>query len=144
MTSAIKTQTEVVIRDSPKAELPRVLLVEDEKPIRDIIVPWLFRDGFDLREAADGQAAIELLETATRINLVLSNMLLPLVDGFALLLHVKQYYPRIPFAFITAIHDAQLRDAAFENGADGFLLKPFSEQQFLELVRSTIAKPPRR
>ena len=144
MSVQVKTETGVISRESPKGELPRVLLVEDEQPIRDIIVPWLFRDGFDIREAADGRAAIDLLATGTRINLVLSNLLLPLVDGFTLLLHVKQHYPRIPFAFVTAIHDVQVRDAAMKNGADGFLLKPFTEEQFLELVRGTIARPPRR
>ena len=49
-----------------------------------VIVPWLFRDGFDRREAADGGAAIERLAAGTRINLVLSNLLLPLVDGLTL------------------------------------------------------------
>jgi len=144
MSVHVKTQAEVTSRESPKPELPRVLLVEDEQPIRDIVVPWLLRDGFDLREAADGRAAIDLLATGTRINLVLSNLLLPFVDGITLLLHVKQNYPRIPFAFITAVHDVQVRDAALKNGADGYLLKPFTEEQFLELVRGTIARPPRR
>ena len=125
-------------------DLPRVLLVEDEQPIRDIIVPRLFRDGFDCREAADGRAAMEFLATRTRIDLVLSNLLLPLVDGFTLLLHVKQRYPRIPFAFITAVHDAQVREEAMRNGADGYLLKPFTKEEFLALVRGAIGRPPRR
>ncbi len=115
----------------------------DEQPIRDIIVPWLFRNGFDCREAADGRAAMELLAAGTRINLVLSNLLLPLVDGLTLLLHVKQHYPHIPFAFVTAIHDTEVRDEVMRNGADGFLLKPFTEQEFLALVRRTVGKPPR-
>jgi two-component system response regulator FlrC len=78
-------------------QLPRVLLVEDEKSIRDIIVPLLFSGGFDCREAETGQSAIDLLGSGVRINLVLSNLLLPEVDGFTLLLHVKQNYPKIPF-----------------------------------------------
>ncbi len=144
MTVELKSETKAISRESPKGDLHRVLLVEDERPIRDVIVPWLFQDGFDVREAADGRAAIDLLATGTRINLVLSNLLLALVDGFALLLHVKQHHPRIPFAFITAVHDAQVRHAAMQNGADGFLLKPFTQEQFLELVRRTIARPSRR
>jgi CheY-like chemotaxis protein len=138
-----KTETAVFASETAKVGRPRVLLVEDEQPIRDIIIPWLLTDGFDCREAADGQAAIELLATGIRINLVLSNLLLPLVDGITLLIHVKRRYPRIPFAFVTSINDPEVRDAALRNGADGFLLKPFNEEQFLTLVRSTIAKPPR-
>jgi len=102
--TTVKTETGTLSKARPNPGLPRVLLVEDEQPIRDIIVPWLFRDGFDCREAADGRAAMELLAAATRINLALSNLLLPMVDGFTLLLHLKQRYPRIPFAFVTAIN----------------------------------------
>src|SRR5262249_49568635 len=125
-------------------DLPRILLVEDEQPIRDIIVPWLLKNGFDCREAADGRSAKELLATGTRIDLVLSNLLLPLVDGLTLLQHVKQQHPRVPFAFVTAINDSQVREVTMREGADGFLLKPFTEQEFLTLVHSTIGKPPQR
>lgn len=140
----IKTKTGTLPNTQTNRDLPRVLLVEDEQPIRDIIVPWLFRDGFDCREAADGRAAIELLATGIRIDLVLSNLLLPLVDGFTLLLHVKQRHPRIPFAFITAVHDSQVREAAIRDGADGFLLKPFTHEEFLAMIRNAIGKPTRR
>ena len=142
--NSVKTETGTLAKVRPSADLPRVLLVEDEQPIRDIVVPWLFRDGFDCREAADGRAAMDLLAAGTRINLVLSNLLLPLVDGFTLLLHVKQHYPRIPFAYVTAINDAPVREAVMRYGADGYLLKPFTEEEFLALVRRTIGKPPRR
>jgi two-component system response regulator FlrC len=142
--SSVKNETGTLAKARPNPDLPRVLLVEDEQPIRDIIVPWLFRAGFDCREAADGRAAMELLAAETRINLVLSNLLLPLVDGFTLLLHVKQHYPRIPFAFVTAINDSQVREEVMRNGAVGYLLKPFTEQEFLALVRRTIGKPPRK
>ena len=142
--STIRTETETLATTRGNPDLPRVLLVEDEQAIRDIIVPWLFADGFDCREAADGRAAMDLLASGIRINLVLSNMLLPAVDGFALLIHVKQRYPRIPFAFVTAVHDAQVRDAAMRKGADGYLLKPFTNEEFLTMVRNILGRPPRR
>ena len=75
--STIRTETETLATTRGNPDLPRVLLVEDEQAIRDIIVPWLFADGFDCREAADGRAAMDLLASGIRINLVLSNMLLP-------------------------------------------------------------------
>ena len=82
---------------------PRILLVEDEQIIRDALVPILFRAGFDCRECADGRSAIDLLADGMRIDLVLSNLLLPEVDGWTLFLHVRQRYPRIPFVFMTAV-----------------------------------------
>src|ERR1700674_4815377 len=87
--ASAKTETETLSQT-----LPRILLVEDEKPLRDILVLCFLADGFDCREAADGQAAIDLLASGTRIDLVLSNMLLPKVDGYTLMQHVKQRYPR--------------------------------------------------
>jgi hypothetical protein len=67
--SSVKDETEILAKARPNPDLPRVLLVEDEQRIRDIIVPWLFRDGFDCREAADGRAAMGLLAAGTRVNL---------------------------------------------------------------------------
>ena len=119
-------------------QLPRILLVEDEKSIRDIIVPLLFSGGFDCREAETGRSAIDLLGSGVRINLVLSNLLLPEVDGFTLLLHVKRNYPKIPFVFVTAITDTELRQEVMLHGADGFVQKPFECEQLLAIVRSVL------
>ena len=137
-----KTETEILGKTLGGSHLPRILLVEDEKPLRDILVLCLLADGFDCREAADGRAAMDLLASGIRIDLVLSNMLLPKVDGITLLTHVKQRYPRIPFAFVTAIHDVQLREAAMREGADGYLLKPFTRQELTAMVRSELRRAP--
>jgi CheY-like chemotaxis protein len=120
--------------------LPRILLVEDEQILRDVLVPILFSAGYDCREAADGQAAIELLRSGIRINLVLSNMLLPKVDGWSLFLHVGLHYPRIPFAFVTAVQDASIKEVAIRKGVAGYLLKPFEPHEFLATVRDALAK----
>jgi CheY-like chemotaxis protein len=95
--------------------LPRILLVEDEQIIRDVLVPILFAAGFECREAADGRSAINLLG-GTRIDLVLSNLLLPEVDGWTLFLHVRQRYSRVPFVFMTAVRDPDVRQAAMKQG----------------------------
>jgi DNA-binding response OmpR family regulator len=131
-----------VILASRKSVLPRILLVEDEQLIRDVLVPFLFAAGFDCREAADGRAAIDLLDSGTRIDIVLSNLLLPEVDGWTLFLHVRQRYPRIPFVFVTAVHDPDIRDAATKQGAAGFLWKPFKSEEFLATVEAALHHVP--
>ena len=73
---------------------------------------------------------------------MLSNMLLPLVDGFTLLLEVKQRFPRIHFAFVTAVNDPEVRDDAMLRRADGYLLKPFSREEFLDFIRTVISTGP--
>ena len=84
---------------------------------------------------------MDLLATGTRVDLVLSNLLLPVVDRFTVFAHVKKHFPRVPFAF-TAITDGKVREAAVRNGAGGCLLKPFTKQDFLALVRRRIGRPP--
>jgi CheY-like chemotaxis protein len=135
------TETATFARTVEVSCRPRILLVEDEQTMRDIVVPWLLQDGYDCREAADGRAAIDLLATGLRINLVLSNMLLPEVNGYTLLLHVKQQYPRIPFAYVTAISDAQVREQVMRDGANGYLNKPFTKKELLRLVRGVLGRP---
>jgi CheY-like chemotaxis protein len=100
----------------------RILLVEDEKPIRDVVLLDLLYAGFDCREAASGECAIDLLGSGVKPDLVLSNLLLPEIDGLTLLLHVKRHHPQLPFVFMTAIRDVDFREVAMRNGADGFLL----------------------
>jgi tRNA(fMet)-specific endonuclease VapC len=141
---SIKNDIKTIPKVDSRPDRPRILLVEDEQPIRDVIVPWLFRNGFDCREAADGRAAMELLATGTRIDVILSNLLLPLVDGLTLLQHAKQKYPRLPFAFVTALNDSQVREEVMRNGADGFILKPFTEGEFIALVRGMVRKSTRQ
>ena len=63
MPTSQKTQTENIALPHRDYALPRDLLVEDEKPMRDIIVPWLLADGFDCREVADAMRMMELLAT---------------------------------------------------------------------------------
>jgi CheY-like chemotaxis protein len=120
------------------SQTPRVLLVEDEQIIRDALVPILFRAGLDCREAADGRSAIELLAGGTRINLVLSNLLLPEVDGWTLFLHVRQRYQRVPFVFMTAVRDPQVREVGMRLGAAGFLYKPFLREELLAAVAEAL------
>jgi CheY-like chemotaxis protein len=140
----IKTETETLAKTRGNPNLPRILVVDREQEIRDIIVSWLFSNGFDCREADDGRAAIDLLATRIRINLVLSCLLMPIVDGLTLLMHVKERYPRIPFAFVTAINDSEVREEVMRGGADGYLLKPFTREELLAMVRSVLGREPRR
>lgn len=116
----------------------RILLVEDEKPIREIVASILASDGFNCCKAEDGEMAMSLLASGARINLVLSNMLLPKVDGWTLFLHIRKHYPNIPFVFVTAIDDSSVREAATREGAAAFLLKPFDRQELLSVVRRVL------
>lgn len=117
MTTTIKTGTEVI--SQPRGPRPRILVVDDEKVIRDILVMMLLADSYDIREAEDGQETIDLLATGLRIDLVTSCLMMPVMDCYSLLLHVKKHHPRIPFVVVTAIHDAAIQACVLREGADG-------------------------
>jgi two-component system chemotaxis response regulator CheY len=133
-----QTETMVCATTAANRGRPRILVVDDYQFIRDLIVPILFSAGFDCREAANGRAAMDLLASGTRINLVLSNLLLPEVDGWMLFQHVKQNYSRIPFAFVTTVHNPWFREEAIKEHVDGFLLMPFEREELLKTVRMAL------
>lgn len=56
------------------------------------------------------------------------------------MLHVKRRHPRIPFVFVTAVHDTEVREDALRNGADGYLLEPFEREELLATVRRVLEK----
>jgi DNA-binding response OmpR family regulator len=125
---------------SQRDSLPCILLVEDEKPVRDVVASILRSAGFACCKAEDGEAAMSLLASGARISLVLSNLLLPEVDGFTLLVHVKKHYPGVPFAFVTAVNDDSVRQAAVREGAADYLLKPFTCEELLATVRRVLGR----
>ena len=69
-----------------------ILVVDDEPIVRDVVVRYLQRDGFDTLEAADGESARELIETASPALVVL-DVMLPGIDGLALCRWIAEYYP---------------------------------------------------
>ena len=90
----------------------RILVVEDEEPIRKIIVSMFRTANFESEEAADGLEALAVLESGKEFELVLSNLMMPNLDGIGLLERVKNKYPDTPVVIFTAVHDISVALAA--------------------------------
>jgi DNA-binding response OmpR family regulator len=103
----------------------RVLLIEADKRIRVLLGTGLARDGFAVATACDGAAGIEALRSKP-VDLVLLDLALPDVDGFALLAAIQSARPRLPVIALIADEDEQRRLAAFAGGADDCMSGPFS------------------
>jgi two-component system response regulator AtoC len=95
----------------------RILVAEDEEPIRKIIVSILRTAKFDCQEAADGLEAITMLDSGREFELVLSSLMMPNLDGMGLLERVKDKYPDIPVVIVTSLHETSVVLAAIRNGA---------------------------
>jgi putative nucleotidyltransferase with HDIG domain len=116
----------------------RILVVEDEEAIGELIVSILASAGYECRQAADGEEALAALASAEPFDLVLSNLMMPRLDGRELLQRVKAEYPDIPFIVETAVHDVPLRATLMREGAYDYLLKPFEPDQLLAAVHRAL------
>ena len=106
----------------------RILIVDDEKPIRDLIDMNLSAAGYDCRSVQDGIAAIDLIEKED-FDLILLDIMLPGADGFDIMEYIKPL--KIPVIFITARSDVRDKVRGLKLGAEDYLVKPFD---VLELV----------
>jgi two-component system response regulator AtoC len=106
-----------------------VLIAEDDPNIRSAIREFLQLDGWKVLEAADGGQAKDMLQTMP-VDIVLSDIRMPVLDGHQLLAWVREQGPGIPVIFITAHGDVTDAVQALQDGAADYLLKPFD---FMEL-----------
>jgi len=111
---------------------PLVLIVDDVQANRELLDGHLSALGYDVREAADGQAALDAIERAEP-DLVLLDIEMPKVSGLEVCRRIKGHPQRrlVPVVLITARSDRATRLAGLEAGADDFLIKPFDAQELL-------------
>src|SRR6202140_2513338 len=116
----------------------RILVVDDEETIREIVCSTLGGAHFQARSAANGIEALAILESGDEFDLVLSDLMMAEMDGIALLERAKERYPDMPIVMVTAVHDIQVALQALRNGAYDYLLKPFEREQLLATVRRAL------
>jgi putative nucleotidyltransferase with HDIG domain len=116
----------------------RILVVDDEEPIREIISSMLNAAGYKTRQACSGMEALAILSSAGEFELLLSDLMMAELDGIALLERSKEKYPDMPVIMVTAVHDISVALAAIRNGAYDYLLKPFEREQLLAMVRRAL------
>lgn len=118
--------------------IERILVVDDEEPIREIISSMLSAAGYKTRQAASGMDALATLNSNGEFELVLSDLMMAELDGIALLERAKEKFPDMPVIMVTAVHDISVALAAIRNGAYDYLLKPFEREQLLAIVRRAL------
>src|SRR5437763_5550443 len=116
----------------------RILVVDDEDPIREVVCSMLGSANFVCSQASSGKEALALLQSGEEFELILSDMMMPIMDGEALLAATKERFPDIPVVMVTAMHDISIALNAIRNGAYDYLLKPFDREQLLATVRRAL------
>ena len=116
----------------------RILVVDDEESIREIISSMLSAAGYHTEQASSGLEALAVLNSSGEFELMLSDLMMAELDGIALLERSKEKYPDMPVIMVTAVHDISVALAAIRNGAYDYLLNTFEREQLLAMVRRAL------
>jgi DNA-binding response OmpR family regulator len=116
----------------------RVLVVDDEPIVREVLSRYLSREGFEVQTAADGQAALDVFET-TRPELVVLDLMLPRVDGLEVFRRIRAR-DGAAVIMLTARGEETDRVVGLELGADDYVAKPFSPREVVARVRAVLRR----
>ncbi|WP_395611561.1 response regulator [Allosphingosinicella sp.] len=115
-----------------------VLVVEDEVMVRAVAERALTRHGYTVLSAENGEAALEILQREGRVDLVISDVVMPTMDGPTTIRAARKLQPDVPVLFMSGYAEEQLRKS-IDIPNVSFLAKPFSVQQLAETVRDVLA-----
>lgn len=111
-----------------------ILIVEDTESLRKLTRKILEKEGFSVDEAENGEIALEKISGETKYSLILLDIMMPKMDGMEFIKNLR-IFSEVPVVFITALSDERSQVLAYENGADGYLTKPFSKALLLSMVK---------
>jgi DNA-binding response OmpR family regulator len=122
----------------PSRKAERILVVDDEATIREVIRRYLERDGFEVMEAADGDTALDVVEEVEP-DLVVLDLMLPGLDGLSLTRRLREY-SAVPVIMLTAKGAVEDRIQGLELGADDYVVKPFDPKELASRVRAVLRR----
>jgi two-component system, OmpR family, response regulator len=124
---------------SPGREMVRVLVVDDEPYITDLVATALRYEGFDVATAAVGREALSLVDTF-RPGLIVLDVMLPDLDGFEVQRKLVDRGGRIPVLFLTARDAAEDKVRGLTIGGDDYVTKPFSLEELIARIRAILRR----
>ena len=117
----------------------RILIVEDERPMRTALADCLASEGYRVLTAENGEVGLKKA-THEKPDLILLDVMMPRLDGFALCTELRRLNIRIPILFLTAKGMVQDRVTGLDAGGDDYLVKPFSSEELVARVRALIRR----
>ncbi len=120
----------------------RVLVVDDDQTVSDVVRRYLERAGFAVTLAADGQTALRAYE-AERPDLVVLDLMLPGIDGLEVCRRLRTRADEVPIVMLTALGEEADRVLGLQLGADDYVTKPFSPRELVLRVQSVLRRTTR-
>jgi two-component system, OmpR family, response regulator len=118
--------------------MSKILIVDDDPYIRELVAKFLQNDGFDVCEAADGVEALDVLQSA-KVDLVVLDIMMPNMDGWELCRRIRESYD-LPLLMLTAKGETSQRVKGFQLGTDDYLVKPFEPLELVVRVKALLRR----
>ena len=119
--------------------MARVMVVDDDVTVREVVVTYLRAAGYDVGEAADGESALAELRDE-RADLVVLDLMLPGIDGLEVCRRIRAKGDEVPVIMLTALGSETDRVVGLERGADDYVTKPFSPRELVLRVESVLRR----
>ena len=118
--------------------MSKILVVDDDAHIRELVKVFLRNDGFDVLEAADGVEALSILDS-TKADLAIIDVMMPRMDGWELCQEIKASFD-IPVLMLTAKGETSQKLKGFQLGTDDYLVKPFEPLEMVARVKALLKR----
>ena len=113
----------------------KVLIVDDEKGIREVIKEYSLNEGYSIIEAENGIETLELLEQNKDIDIIILDIMMPKMDGYTTLKEINKKYD-IPVIMLSARADEYDKLQSFDLGVDDYVTKPFSPKELMARIKA--------
>lgn len=117
--------------------MKQILIVDDEEDIINIVKRYLEREGYEIYIASNGEEALKIYKTHS-IDLIITDIMMPVMDGYEFMDEVLRIQERAPFIFISAKDQEQDKIYSLMLGADDFVTKPFSPRELTLRVKNLL------
>lgn len=118
--------------------MQKILIVDDEAGIREVVKKYAVFNGYDIDEAADGLSAIDKVKN-NKYDLVIMDVMMPELDGFTAVREIRKF-SSIPIIMLSARAETYDRINAFEIGIDDYVIKPFSATELMLRVKAVLSR----
>ncbi len=112
----------------------KVLIVDDEKGIREVIKEYSVSEGYEVLEAENGLEALQILEQKSDIDVIVLDIMMPKMDGYTALKSIRKIYD-IPVIMLSARADEFDKLQSFDMGVDDYVTKPFSPRELIARIK---------
>ena len=119
--------------------MTKILIVDDEAKIREMIEKYARHEGFETAQASDGMEAVEMCENNS-YDLIVMDIMMPNLDGFSAVKAIRQFNQAVPVIMLSALGEEYDRIHGFDIGVDDYVVKPFSSKELMMRIHAILKR----